>query len=65
MKIRDLTLANCNVTIMIADIHAMLDERKTPSNLVKLRSHYYQIMLSKILEILGANLDNIRFIYGS
>jgi len=65
MKIRDLTVAGCKVAIMIADIHAILDARKTPPHLVKLRSTYYQIILMKILEILGAKVDNIKFVQGS
>lgn len=65
MKIRDLTLAGCNVAIMIADVHAILDERKTPSHLVELRSDYYRLIITKILEMLGANLNHVKFIKGS
>lgn len=65
MKIRDLTLAGCNVAIMLADLHALLDERKTPSHLVQLRSEYYQRILTKILEILGADLERVKFVRGS
>lgn len=65
MKIRDLTLAGCNVAIMIADVHALLDERKTPSHLVELRSDYYRAIITKILEVLGANLSHVKFIRGS
>lgn len=61
MKIRDLTL----VAIMIADVHALLDERKTPSHLVELRSDYYRAIITKILEVFGANLSHIKFIRGS
>jgi len=65
MKIRDFTLAGCNVAILIADIHAQLDERKTPPELVEYRSIYYQLTLTKILNHLGANIEKIKFIKGS
>jgi tyrosyl-tRNA synthetase len=65
MKIRDLTLAGCRVAIMLADIHAMLDERKTPAHLVSARTEYYQVVLTKILEVLGCDLGLIKFVRGS
>ncbi|CAH6418179.1 Tyrosyl-tRNA synthetase [uncultured virus] len=65
MKIRDLTLANCNIVIMIADVHAVLDERKTPKHLVELRSDYYRKVLSFILEMIGTNMNRITFVRGS
>ena len=65
MKIKDLTLANCRIAIMIADMHAMIDERKTPKHLVELRSEYYRRVLTCILEKIGANMLNIKFISGS
>lgn len=65
MKIRDLTLAGCKVAIMVADVHALLDERKTPTHLVDARSQYYQLTLTKILEVLGAKMENIKFVRGS
>lgn len=65
MKIRDLTLAGCQMAIMIADVHATLDERKTPSHLVELRSDYYRKMLSFMFNYLGADMSKIKFIRGS
>lgn len=65
MKIRDLTLANCRVAIMLADIHAILDERKTPSHLIQSRTEYYEAVLKQILLTLGANLNLIKFVRGS
>lgn len=65
MKIRDLTLAGCKVAIMIADVHSLLDERKTPKNLVDFRSDYYCKVLTFILQLLGADMTCIRFVRGS
>lgn len=65
MKIRDLTLAGCDVAIMLADLHAILDDRKTPTHLVEARSDYYRLMLTKILTVLGADLSHVKFVRGS
>lgn len=64
MKIRDLTLAGCQVAILIADMHAMLDN-KTPLHLVKLRSKYYISFLTQILKVLGADGTKVRYIVGT
>src|SRR3989304_5793319 len=64
MKIRDFTLAAVNVAIMIADVHSLLDERKTPYHLIELRSDYYRKLLTFILEHLGANMNYIKFVRG-
>jgi len=64
MKIRDLTLADCQVAILIADMHAMLDN-KTSLHLAKLRSKYYVSFLTQILKVIGANLSKIRYIVGT
>lgn len=65
VKIRDLTLAGCRVAIMIADVHSFLDERKTPKDLVEVRSDYYRKVLTFILQLLGADMKYIRFVRGS
>lgn len=65
VKIRDLTLVGCRVAIMIADIHCVIDERKTPSHLVNLRTEYYRLSLTDLLQRLGANLDLVKFVKGS
>jgi len=65
MKICDLTRAGCKVAILIADVHALLDERRTPENKVSLRSLYYKNILTFILEYMGADMSNIFFTKGS
>jgi tyrosyl-tRNA synthetase len=62
MKISDLTKAGCYVSILLADIHAILDERKTPEELINARCLYYQEVLTKILIILDTNMNLIKFI---
>ena len=41
LKIRDFVNAGCNVTILIADIHAFLDNLKCPFEKIEHRSQYY------------------------
>lgn len=65
MKIRDLSLAECQIAVMIADVHAILDERKTPKDLVELRSDYYHKTLEFVLITLGADMSRIKFVRGS
>ncbi len=61
-KILDCMEAGGKATILIADYHAYLDDRKTPWEEMKIRSEYYQ----KCIElILGNATEKIKFIKGS
>ena len=64
-KIKDFTLADCDVTILIADKHAMLDALKTSFELVNARSKYYETIITDILTRVGANTKKIKFVRGS
>ena len=65
LKIRDFVNAGCNVTILIADIHAFLDNLKCPFEKIEHRSQYYIKTIKCMLTLLGVNLDRITFIKGS
>ena len=53
MKIADFLNAGCEVTILLADLHAYLDNMKAPWNLLKLRTDYYEkIIKGKFLQVL-------------
>lgn len=65
LKIKDLVDAGCIVKILIADLHAFLDNLKTPYELIDLRSQYYKTVLSAMLEFIGVNLKCIQFIKGT
>ena len=41
-KISDFLRAGCEVTILLADLHAYLDNMKAPWELLKLRTEYYK-----------------------
>lgn len=65
LKIIDYLNAGCEVTILIADLHAVLDNMKSTFETVTLRSEYYMIMIQELLKSLGADLTNLKFVKGS
>ncbi|KCZ78855.1 tyrosine-tRNA ligase, partial [Anncaliia algerae PRA109] len=65
LKIRDFVLAGCEVTILLADIHAMLDNLKAPLSLINQRSVYYELLIKTILQELKVDLKLIKFVKGS
>jgi tyrosyl-tRNA synthetase len=66
MKIADLLRAGCEVTILLADIHAMLDKMKSTPDQLESRTAYYKLMIQGILSILGIDLANanLKFVTG-
>lgn len=65
LKIADFLKAGCQVTILLADIHAILDNLKTTLELVELRTQYYMEMITMILSNLKIPIDKLRFVVGS
>lgn len=65
LKIRDFLNAGCQVKILLADLHAKLDNLKSSVKLITDRTDYYELILTEILEYLGAPLDNLMFVRGS
>ncbi|KAI9506202.1 Tyrosine--tRNA ligase cytoplasmic [Coemansia sp. RSA 1358] len=64
-KIADFLMAGCHVKILIADIHAFLDNLKSPIELVNLRAKYYENMVKSILSSIGVPLEKLEFVLGS
>ncbi|CAJ2505331.1 Uu.00g127250.m01.CDS01 [Anthostomella pinea] len=65
IKIAQLLAAGCEVTILLADIHAFLDNLKAPIELVEQRVAYYRFIIRSILEAVGVSLDKLKFVTGS
>lgn len=65
LKIAELVDANLNVTILIADLHAFLDNMKSPLDKIKFRSKYYIEIITSILEIYKVDLNKIKFVLGT
>jgi tyrosyl-tRNA synthetase len=65
MKIKDFLNAGFKFKILIADLHAHLDDRKAPFELLDKRVKYYKEVLSAMLKSIKANTKNLEFIKGS
>jgi tyrosyl-tRNA synthetase len=65
LKVADYLKARCNVTILIADLHAYLDSMKSSLDLIKLRSDYYEKMIQTILITMGVDISRLSFIRGT
>ncbi|KAI5122412.1 hypothetical protein M0805_002962 [Coniferiporia weirii] len=64
-KIADFLRAGVEVTILLADVHAFLDNLKAPLELVKHRTKYYEQLLLAVFQSLGIPTSKLRFVQGS
>ncbi|KAH9385408.1 tyrosyl-tRNA synthetase [Nematocida major] len=64
-KIADFLRAGCEVTVLIADLHAALDNLKAPLELIEKRSAYYEVVIKAMLVSAGAPIEKIRFVRGT
>lgn len=64
-KIADFLRAGFEFTVLLADIHAHLDDLKSPFELLDARSEYYEECIKGMMEASGVNIDDLHFIQGS
>jgi len=64
-KISDFLKAGCEVTILLADLHAYLDNMKAPWDLLKLRVEYYKATILSMLNSLNVPTDKLKFVQGT
>jgi len=64
-KIADFLKAECEVTILFADLHAYLDNMKAPWELLRHRTDYYERIIKAMLRSIGVPLDKLKFIRGT
>ncbi|MFP4118588.1 MAG: tyrosine--tRNA ligase [Candidatus Woesearchaeota archaeon] len=64
-KIRDLLNAGCKVVILLADIHAFLDNMKSTWEQVGYRTQYYETIIKEMLKTVGADISKLTFVKGS
>lgn len=64
-KLADFLRAGIDVTVLIADLHAHLDDEKSPFELLEARSVYYQRAIEAMVEAAGARSDEIEFVRGT
>jgi len=65
LKICDYLNAGCEVTILIADLHAVLDSMKSTFEQVDMRSKYYTIVIQELLKSLNVDINKLKFVKGT
>ncbi len=64
-KLVDFLEAGLDVTVLIADLHAHLDDEKSPFELLETRSTYYQLAIEAMVDATGGDAGEIDFVKGS
>ena len=64
-KIADFLAAGCKVKVLLADLHAYLDNQKAPWDLLKYRTRYYGELIKATLTSLGVSIGQLEFIQGT
>ncbi len=64
-KLADFLRAGLDVTVLIADLHAHLDDEKSPFDLLDARSTYYRVAIEAMVEASGADPADIEFVRGT
>ena len=64
-KIADFLKAGCEVTILFANLHAFLDNLKTPWDLIGLRAKYYEEIIKAMLISINVPIEKLRFVLGT
>jgi len=65
LKIADYLKAGCEVTILIADLHAFLDNLKSSWDELNKRSTYYIEIIKESLKSLNVNTEKLKFVRGT
>lgn len=65
IKLAHLLKAGVEVTVLIADLHAFLDNMKAPLEVVQYRAKYYEFVVKSILKSINVPVDRLKFVLGS
>lgn len=65
IKLAHFLKAGCEVTILLADLHAYLDNMKAPLEVVQYRAKYYELVVKSILKSIGVPIERLKFVVGS
>lgn len=65
LKMRDVVNSGCELVVLIADLHAFLDNLKSSLDKISLRSQYYIKMTKALLNRMGVDLNKVKFVIGS
>ncbi len=64
-KISDFLRAGFKFKVLLADIHAHLDDLKSPFELLEARSEYYEECIKGMMEATGVDWTDLEFVRGS
>jgi tyrosyl-tRNA synthetase len=64
-KLADFLEAGLDVTVLVADLHAHLDDEKSPFELLDARSRYYRTAIEAMIEAAGASTEDVTFRRGT
>ena len=65
LKIADFLDAESEVKILIANLHAYLDNMKAPWELLEKRTEYYKEIILGLLEVAGVDVSKLEFVRGT
>lgn len=65
IKLAHFLKAGCEVTVLIADLHAYLDNMKAPLEVVQHRARYYEHVVKTILTSINVPIEKLNFTIGS
>lgn len=65
LSIARMIRAGCNMTILIADYHAALDNNKTEWEALHARTEYYIVIIKELLKLTGIDPDKVTFAKGT
>jgi len=64
-KIADFLRADCEVTVLLANLHGYLDSQKAPWDLLDARTEYYERIIVSMLHSIGVSTEKLRFVRGT
>lgn len=53
------------MTILVADLHAYLDNMKAPWELLGYRTQYYESIIKTMLKSIGVPTEKLKFVHGT
>jgi len=65
IKLAHFLKAGCEVKVLLADLHAFLDNMKAPLDVVNYRAKYYEFTVKAILRSIGVPIEKLTFVVGS
>lgn len=63
-KIADFLKADCEVVVLLADLHAFLDNMKAPLDVLQYRVSYYERTVKAMLRGIGVPIEKLQFVVG-